>query len=81
MKKSMNKRAMKKYKDEALKAATKLYRDEQQKENGMSAKEVEKKIKKRYSGEGPCARTITRYVNQYHLVATSHFATEGREAQ
>ena len=71
MKKSMNKRAMKKYKDEALKAATKLYRDEQQKENGMSAKEVEKKIKIRYSGEGPCARTITRYVNQYHLVATS----------
>jgi len=68
MKKAVNTRAMKKYKDEVLKAATKLYRDEQQKENGMSAKEVEKKIKKHYSGEGPCARTITWYVNQYHLV-------------
>ena len=45
MKKAANTRAMKKYKDEALKAATKLYRDEQQKENGMSAKEVEKKSK------------------------------------
>ena len=71
MKKAANTRAMKKYKDEALKAATKLYRDEQQKENGMSAMEVEKKNKIRYSGEGPCARTITRYVNQYHLVDTS----------
>ena len=30
-----------------------------------------KKIKKRYSGEGPCARTITRYANQYHLVDSS----------
>ena len=36
---------MKKYEDEALKAATKLYQDEQQKENGMSAKEVETKSK------------------------------------
>jgi hypothetical protein len=71
MKLAANKRVMKKYKDEALKVATKLYRDEQQKENGMSAKEVEKKIKMCYSGEGPCARTITRYVNQYHLVDSS----------
>ncbi len=52
MKIATNKRVMTKYKDEALKAATKLYRDDQQKENGMSAKEVERRIKKHYSGPG-----------------------------
>ncbi len=71
MKIAANKRVMKKYKDEALKAATKLYQDEQQKENGMSAMEVERRIKKRYSGEGPCARMIMRYINQYRLVDSS----------
>ncbi len=71
MKKAKNKRAMKKFSDTALKAATALYHDEQKKENGMSAKQVERMIKARFSGEGPCARSITRYVNEYKLVGTS----------
>lgn len=57
MKKAKNKRAMKKFSDTALKAATALYHDEQKKENGMSAKQVERMIKARFSGEGPCARS------------------------
>ena len=64
MKIAKNKRAMTKFGDNALKAATALYHEEQKKENGMSAKEVEKKIKLRFYGEGPNARSITRYVNE-----------------
>jgi hypothetical protein len=56
MKIAKNKREMTKFGDKALKAATALYHEEQKKENGMSAKEVEKKIKLRFSGEGPNAR-------------------------
>ena len=71
MKKAKNNRAMKKFGNKALKAATALYHEEQKKENGMSVKEVERKIKARFSGEGLCARSITRYVNKYHFVGTS----------
>ena len=62
---------MKTYSDTALKAATALYHEEAKKENGMSAKQVESIINARFSGEGPSARSITRYVNEYHLVGTS----------
>jgi hypothetical protein len=71
MKIAKNKRAMTKFGAKALKAATALYHEEQKKENGMSAKEVEKKIKLRFYGEGPNAQSIMRYVNEYHLVGTS----------
>ena len=39
--------------------------------NRMSADEVEAAIKKRFSGTGPSARSITRYVNEYKLVGVS----------
>ena len=58
-------------KSNALKAATKLFHAEQQKENGMSSKQVAAAIKKRYSGLGPSSRSITRYVNKYNLVGVS----------
>jgi hypothetical protein len=70
MKIAKNKRALNKFGGNTLKAATKLYHKEQQKKNGMLAKEVEKKIKARFSGKGPCAQSITGYVNKYHLVST-----------
>ncbi len=62
---------MKKFSWDKLKAATILYHNEQQKEDGILAKEVEKKTKAPFSGKGPCARSITWYVNKYHLVNTS----------
>ena len=71
MKKAKNKRAMKTYSDTALKAATALYHEEQKKENGMSAKQVERIINAQFLGEGPCGQSITHYVNEYHLVGTS----------
>ena len=72
MKIAKNKRVMMKYESEALKFATNLYFHEQQKEGDRkSAKECEKITKLRYSGVGPTARTIIRYVNAYHLVGTS----------
>jgi hypothetical protein len=70
MKIAKNKRMMKKYSCNALKVATILYHNEQQKEDGMLAKEVEKKIIVQFSGKGPCAQSITWYVNEYHLVGT-----------
>ena len=39
--------------------------------NRMSADEVEAAIKKRFSGTGPSAQSITRYVNEYKLVGVS----------
>ncbi len=36
----------------------------------MLVVEVEKKIKAQFSGKGPCTRSITWYVKEYHLVGT-----------
>jgi len=36
--------------------------------NCMSADKVEAAIKKRFSGTGPSAQSITRYVKEYKLV-------------
>jgi len=68
---STNKQKIDKWKSAALKAATLMYHNELQKENGMSAEQVEQVIRKRYSGTGPSARTIIRYVVEYKLVNMS----------
>jgi hypothetical protein len=68
-----NKKKTEQWKSNALKAATLMYHTEQQKEEAvenrrMSADEVEAAIKNRFSGTGPSARTITRYVKKYKLI-------------
>ena len=76
-----NKKKTEQWKSKALKAATLMYHTEQQKKeavdgaencvNRMSADEVGAAIKKRFSGTGPSARSITRYLNEYKLVGVS----------
>ena len=74
-----NKKKTEQWKSKALKAATLMYHTKQQQKkeavdgaencvNRMSADKVEAAIKKRFSGTGPSARSITRYVNEYKLV-------------
>ena len=73
-----NKKKTEQWKSKALKAATLMYHTEQQKKeavdgvlriencvNRMSADKVEAAIKKRFSGTGPSARSITCNVNKY----------------
>ena len=69
-----NQKKRAKYESAAVKQATKMYYDELQKPEGevkLSAREIEKVVRKRFNGVGPSARTITRYVNEYSLVNSS----------
>lgn len=50
-----NAKKMKKFGSDLLKVAKKMYHEEKQKENGMSAEQVSKAIKLRYNGAGPCS--------------------------
>lgn len=69
------KRKVDKFKSAALKEATKLYHEEKQKDDGLSARQVEEVMHKRYSGVSPNAHTIIRYVNEYKLINVSPIKT------
>ena len=59
----VNKLAMSDFAKRALKRATKWYARERNIPGGLSSYQIEKKVKLEYSGVGPNASTIRRYVN------------------
>ena len=59
-----------KYKD-AHKAATRLYADQLSADDGMSLREVEKKIKSEFKGVGPSYETIRRHVLDLKSIGVS----------
>jgi hypothetical protein len=67
-----NKKRLQRHLSAATKRATTLYYEEQKKgKDGMTATQISTMVKKAYGGVGPSARSITRYVNEYSLVACS----------
>jgi hypothetical protein len=59
----VNKIARSDFAKRALKRATKWYARERNIPGGLSSYQIEKKVKQEYSGVGPHATTICRYVN------------------
>jgi hypothetical protein len=59
----VNKLVMSDFAKRALKRATKWYAREQNIPGGLSSYQIKKKVKLEYSGVGPNASTIRRYVN------------------
>ena len=59
----VNKLATSDFEKRALKRATKWYARERNIPGGLSSYQIEKKVKQEYSGVGPHATTIRRYVN------------------
>ena len=65
------KATIKNHKKRAHKRATSWYAKEKEKENGLAAETISKKVKEEFDGHGPSARTIQRYVNDLGIAGNS----------